>query len=257
MLLATAKIAKELAGGPCIASLGYANAAVLLEEYDQIVTRFLDQDSKFLLKLLHKVDLHTRMVAQSFADDVEKGGDAPFEINDRYLKDLELDNEQIFHKIRRQEVDFLLLPAELAQKLVQKTPPRSKPTPRSDPRVNTPARNPGPSPGPGTQSQQKKGRRDDWCAPIDAVDPHEKYFGQTDSGLANVLRIKAIKFRHHRKFKTDWTNTSLCIPFAIGLTCKRGKFCSLNHRTREQALHIHKDKDKIPVLDSIFSAIYH
>ena len=114
MLLATAKIAKELAGGVCIASLQYANAAVLLGEYDQAVTQFSDQDPEFLLKLLHKVDLHTIMVAQSFAEDVEKVGNAPFEINNLYLKDLELDNEQIFHKIRRQEIDFPPLPVELA-----------------------------------------------------------------------------------------------------------------------------------------------
>ena len=260
MLLATAKIAEVLAGGICIASLGYSNAAVLLEEYDHAVTRFSVQDPKFLLKLLHKVDLHTKMAAQSFAEDVEKVGSNPFTIDGRYLKDLELDNDRIFHKIRRQEVDFLLLPAELAQKLVvSKRPQRSKSSPRSNDHHSDEDLSRSPARATKGSSSAKKGKRDEWCAPSDVGNPLERFFSDWESGKANRARIAAIKVRHHRKHKnkTDWSNTRLCLRFAVGLKCSNGRTCNMNHRSRRQVQNVPKDTDKVPVLDSIFSAIYH
>ena len=193
---------------------------------------------------------------------MQKIGSAPFKINVRHLEDLELDNDRIFHKIKQQETDFLPLPAELAQKLlVSKRPKRSKSSPRSNDLYSDDDNNSvlAPAQSPQGESLLKKGKRDEWCVPSDVGNPLERFFSDSESGKANRARIAAIKVLHHRKHKnkTDWSNTRLCLRFAVGLKCSNGRTCNKNHRSRRQVETIPKDVDKIPVLDSIFSAIYH
>ena len=153
---------------------------------------------------------------------------------------------------------------ELAQKLVvSKRPKRSKSSPRSNDlysdddnnSVQAPARTPQGTPQGG--NLKKKGERDDWCAPSTVENPYNRYFSGSESGLANRARIAAVKLRHHRKQKTDWSNTRLCIRFAIGMRCSRGQTCAHNHRSRHHAQQVPNDKEKVVQLDNIFHAIYH
>ena len=118
--------------------------------------------------------------------------------------------------------------------------------------VQAPAR----TPQGGVWEKKEGGNRDDWCAPSNVENPLQRFFSSSESGKANTARIAAIKIRHHRKIKTDWTNTKLCIKFAIGMKCSLGRLCNLNHQSQKQAQQIQKDKEKVISLDNIFHAIY-
>ena len=103
---------------------------------------------------------------------------------------------------------------------------------------------------------RKKIIRDVWCAPVDVDSPKAVYFGDDGNGNANVAKVAAVKFRHHVKKGTDWKNTALCLNFAMGIKCTRGKRCNNCHRTRAQLQALQSEKAKVVKMDKILKDIY-
>ena len=106
---------------------------------------------------------------------------------------------------------------------------------------------------------QKKGRLTDvWCAPEDKENPMGFYFGSDEKGKKNTAAIEEITLRHHRKNQNgkSYKQTALCIPFAIGKSCKNGRKCPKNHRTRQMILDLKGGEALCEKIDKVFEDIY-
>ena len=87
-------------------------------------------------------------------------------------------------------------------------------------------------PTPATRNlYQKEGMSDLWH--LSEGVKFDSLFGDEPKGNTLVAKISNFKFRHHQKTGRSYKNTPLCIPFAVGQLCPKGKSCPKNHDRRK------------------------
>ena len=122
---------------------------------------------------------------------------------------------------------------------------------------------------PTNRKKQKRGNRDNttpvarnqkeelldlWCLPENAN--FNSLFDDNAKGNAIVAKISDFNFRHHQKKGKDYKNTPLCIPYAIGQLCPKGKGCSNNHSWRKDLRSLATQRNNVSSVDSLITDHY-
>ena len=86
--------------------------------------------------------------------------------------------------------------------------------------------------------KQKEGMGDLWALPPELK--FEDIFGDNAKGNELVAKICNYKFGHHQKKGRSFQDTPLCVPYAVGQPCPKGKGCPHNHCLRRELKKIVK-----------------
>ena len=81
-------------------------------------------------------------------------------------------------------------------------------------------------------------------------------FGDHAKENAFVAKISGFKFNHHQKTGNSLTKTPLCIPFAVGMLCPKGKSCPKNHSLRNAVKRDKSQQDDVAAVDTLFTDQY-
>ena len=79
---------------------------------------------------------------------------------------------------------------------------------------------------------QKRGSKDLWALPEGTN--FNSIFSDHPKGNALVAKLLSFKFHHHQKTGQSLTSTPLCILFAVGQSCPKGRDFPKNHSFRKQ-----------------------
>ena len=102
--------------------------------------------------------------------------------------------------------------------------------------------------------KQKGGLGDLWVMP-----PGLKFddiFGDNAKGNELVAKIHDYKFRHHQKKGKSFPATPLCIPYAVGQPCPKGKNCSNNHCSRKSIKNLANQRADAKAIDTLITDQY-
>ena len=111
MLMTVSKAARKLAGDqPCIASIAHTYAAKLMRFHDWPILINMDWVDRFLVRVLHKIDMEVQIAFNAIYDQVCHAQTAAFIINKNIIVTLYVKLDSMFLGIVRNKVaNFHLL----------------------------------------------------------------------------------------------------------------------------------------------------
>ena len=81
-------------------------------------------------------------------------------------------------------------------------------------------------------------------------------FGDNNKGNKLVAKICDYKFRHHQKKGRSFPDTPLCIPYAVGQLCPKGKGCPNNHCSRKDIKKLANQRADAKAVDTLITNQY-
>ena len=250
MLEAVSKTAVKLASDhPCIALIGYTQAATLMSKMDQEILENMDCIDQFLVQLLHKIDREVQLAFRAIYKQVVWAQSSALHIDKSIISTLCDQIDTIFNQILRNQVSDFHLPVELennSTREILKDGDELPATPNNKRKRedNTPTRN----------YKQKKDIKDLWAL-LEGTD-FNSIFGDHPNGNALLAKLLNFKFQHHQKTGRSFRKTPLCIPFAAGQPCFKGKECPKNHSFRKTMRGVRGQRDDLLAVDSLFTNQY-
>ena len=195
------------------------------------------------------IDREVQLAFRAVYKQVVRAQLSSFRFNASIISILCEEIEIIFKKIMRNQVSNFNLPAELennSTREIFKDGDEIPVTPKNKrKRVDeTPTRD----------LKQKRGSKDLWTLP-EGTD-FNSIFSNHPKGNALVAKLSTFKFHHHQKIGKSLTSTPLCILFAVGLSCLKGRDCPKNHSFRKTMRRVHKQRDDLVPVDSLFTDQY-
>ena len=216
MLQSVAKTAVKLAGGkPCIASIGYTLASKLMVDLDWQIVVNIRRTPRFLVQLLHTINSEVQLAVYDIYSQVIEAQETSFTIDASIISSLCKEIKIIFAKVKRCRVASFNLPVDLENNSTRENlnENETKATPKKKLKRGEELS--------GRNFKQKQGTLDLWGLP-EGKD-FNSIFGDHSKGNTLVAKISNFKFSHHQKTGNSFTKTPLCIPFAIGMLCPKGK----------------------------------
>mmetsp|Transcript_45753 Transcript_45753/g.49399 ORF Transcript_45753/g.49399 Transcript_45753/m.49399 type:complete len:176 (+) Transcript_45753:710-1237(+) len=114
MLIVVAKVAIKLTGDqPCIASMGYTDAAELMRFHDRPIAINMDWVDRFLVRVLHVIDCEVQITFNAIYDQVYHAQTAISIINKKIIVTLYAKLDGMFLGIVRNKVSNFHLPVKL------------------------------------------------------------------------------------------------------------------------------------------------
>ena len=103
MFDAIVRFLEQLAGGPCIAQIGYALAAELVKLHGKDIDHFMKNDLKnhFLLRLLVQVNRECQFMFQYFYNDIKLAGASLYQVDPDQMLEMKKQITKIFDRIKR------------------------------------------------------------------------------------------------------------------------------------------------------------
>ena len=81
-------------------------------------------------------------------------------------------------------------------------------------------------------------------------------FGNNTKGKALVSKISDYKFLHHQKKGRSHQDTQLCIPYAVGQPCPKGKGCPKNHCQRKDLRAVAAQRADVAAINTLITDQY-
>ena len=102
--------------------------------------------------------------------------------------------------------------------------------------------------------KQKDGRGYLWSLPPELR--FEDIFGDNAKGNELVAKICNYKFGHHQKKGRSFQDTPLCVPYAVGQPCPKGKGCPHNHCLRKDLKRAVDQRADVKAIDTLITDQY-
>ena len=161
--------------------------------------------------------------------------------------------DKMFNKIVRHQTADFLLPVSLDTSPDQETQDDEQaPTGRVTKRQKRLEKNDATS---SIQNyKQKEVMGDLWALPPELK--FEDIFGDNAKGNELVAKICNYKFRHHQKKGRSFQDTPLCVPYAVGQPCPKGKGCPHNHYFRKDLKRAVNQRADVKAINSLITNQY-
>ena len=218
-----------------------------MADMDQQIVVNIKPTNWFLVWLLHTINSEVQLAFQAIYSQVVKAQSSSLDTS--IIATLYKEIKTIFKKVMRYQVADFNLPADLknnSTREILKNEDKTETTLKKKRKRGE---------DPSTRNfKQKQGTLDLWGLPEGA--DFNSIFGDHAKGNALVTKISNFKFNHHQKTGNSFTKTPLCIPFAVGMHCPKGKSCPKNHSLWKAVRREKSQQEDVVAVDSLFTDQY-
>ena len=226
MLQSVAKTAVKLAGDkPCIASNGYTLAVKRMADLDWQIVVNIRRTPQFLVRLFHTIDSEVQLAFHAIYSQMIEAQETSFTIDESIISSLCKEINIIFAKVKRGQVVDFNLPVDLKNNSTREN------LNEDETEANLKKKQKRGEESSGRNFKQKQGTLD--LLGIPEGTDFNSIFGDHPKENALIAKITNFQFCHHQKTGNSFTKTSLCIPFAVGMLCPKGKNFPNNHSLRK------------------------